>query len=126
MVFHFFLSVAQNVFQDQVDSISEVPLLAESDRLPKLHAAIFTDPKFEDASILGFLQFVWSVSLRSLSQLPGMTTQAAQLTEFDDQCLEKALNNKAFDFATKLVQTRVSRSFAYNCVLNASFNRSLT
>lgn len=98
-------------FQDQVDSISEVPLLAESERLPKLHAAIFTEPKFEDSSILGFLQFVWAVSLRSLSQLPGMTTQAAQLTEFDDQCLEKAFNNKAFDFATKLVQTKVETEF---------------
>ena len=89
-----------------MDSLSEVPLLSEPDRLTKLHQLIYTNDDFKSKSLHGLLQFTWAMSLRSLSQLPGMTRTAAQLTEYDDACLDKALENKSFDFCRKLLESK--------------------
>ena len=89
-----------------MDSLSEVPLLSEPDRLTKLHQFIYTNVDFKSKSLQGMVQFTWAMALRSLSQLPGMTTSAAQLTEFDDSCLDLALENKAFDFCRNLLEAK--------------------
>ena len=95
-----------------MDSISEVPLLSEAERLPKLHQFIYnggdSGGQFKSPEARGLLQFVWAMALRSLSQLPGMTTAAAKLTEYDDSCLDQALENKAFKFTAKLIESKVA------------------
>lgn len=95
--------------KEDMDSLSELPLLSDSSRISLLHSKIFLSPSFKSKSVLSFIQLAWSMTLSGLTQLP-LNTNLATLTECDDQCLDKALNGGAFTFLRLLVDSDAIRA----------------
>ena len=87
-------------------SISEIPLLSDPVQLDRIHDTILNG-EFKSKEVSSLLKLVWSVTLRSLSQLPSLSPSTAEIMEQDDLCLEKALQDNVFHFITKLIENDV-------------------
>ena len=90
----------------RIKSISEIPLLSDPVQLDRIHDTILNG-EFKSKEVSSLLKLVWSVTLRSLSQLPSLSPSTAEIMEQDDLCLEKALQDNVFHFITKLIENDV-------------------
>ena len=74
--------------------------------MDRIHDTILNG-EFKSKEVSSLLKLVWSVTLRSLSQLPSLSPSTAEIMEQDDLCLEKALQDNVFHFITKLIENDV-------------------
>ena len=88
------------------ESLSEIPLLSDPVQLDRIHDTILNG-EFKSKEVSSLLKLVWSVTLRSMSQLPSLSPSTAEIMEQDDTCLEKALQDNVFHFITKLIENDV-------------------
>ena len=83
-----FINYLSLELKDDYDSISEIALFEQPNLVEDLHTAIMADD-FKVVGLAGLIRIVWSISLRALSQLPGLPLSAANVIEQDDACLDK-------------------------------------